>query len=117
MGHDTLDAQHRQILAHCEALLDASPEPDSGFDGRFKGLMALAEEHFAAEEALLTQAGYPALDEYRDEQEAFRDLVNDIVTPGYFNPEELQRFLGLWWIGHIIGSGKKIRAFLEPQTP
>jgi hemerythrin len=117
MGHATLDAQHRQILGHCDALLEAGPEPDTDFDGRFKALMALAEEHFATEVAVLTQAGYPALDEHRDEQEEFRDLVNDIITPGRFNPEELQRFMGLWWIGHIVGSGKKIRAFLEPQTP
>lgn len=117
VGNGTLDAQHRQILAQCAALAGADRQPGAAFDSRFSALMALAEEHFATEETLLSQNGYPAIDELQGERKEFSDLLNDIVTTEHFNPDELQRFLGLWWIGHIVGSGKKIRAFLEPLVP
>lgn len=117
VGHDALDAQHRQILAHCEALAEAGEPAGAAFNGRLKALLALAEEHFATEEVVLRQCAYPALEEHRFEQDEFHDLVDELVAPEHFNPEELQRFLGLWWIGHVVGSAQKIRPFVASMTP
>ena len=117
LGHDTLDSQHRAILAQCNALADciADTGPESGlrFQDTLGALLALAREHFATEAALLTQCAYPALDAHQNECEEFDYLANDIITTENFEKIELQRFLALWWVGHIVGSGKQYRAFLD----
>lgn len=116
MGHEALDAQHRNILAHCNALADClddeSEEGDRKFRQTFDALMALAREHFVTEEALLAQSAYPELDDLSSEQEEYEYLAAEIVTTENFDKNELQTFLSLWWVGHIVGSGKKQRAFL-----
>jgi hemerythrin len=117
VGNDTLDAQHRDILAQCNTLADcfsaADQEGELKFDSVFKQLMAQADAHFSTEEALLTQCAYPRLEEHQNEHDEFDYLTNEIITTENFEKVELQRFLSLWWIGHIVGSGKKYRAFLE----
>lgn len=117
MGNELLDSQHRNLLAQCNTLADciadAGSESDLKFNDTFAALMAQAREHFAAEEALLTQCGYPMLEEHQNEYDEFDYLANEIITTENFEQVELQRFLALWWVGHIVGSGKKYRAFLE----
>ncbi len=116
MGHKLLDTQHQHLLTQCNALADclASPGPESDlkFDAIFETLMARAGEHFAAEAALLAQCGAPLLEEHQNEHEEFEYLAHDIVTTENFERIELQRFLALWWVGHIVDSGKKYRASL-----
>ena len=56
VGDESLDAQHRELLARCNALgdclaasgPDTDPEADRRFDLAFKELMALARAHFTA---------------------------------------------------------------------
>ncbi len=121
MGHETLDREHQNILAQCNVLADcisnASQESDLEFHQTFTTLMAQATEHFATEEALLTQSGYPMLEEHQNEHDEFDYLANEIITTENFEKIELQRFLSLWWVGHIVGSGRKYRAYLESMTP
>jgi hemerythrin len=120
-GNETLDDQHRKLLEQCNTLADyvsdADPASDLKFREIFDGLMALAREHFSTEEALLARCGYPLLDEHKDERDEFEYLAADIITTENFEKIELQRFLALWWVGHIMGSGKKYRAFLEQSPP
>jgi hemerythrin-like metal-binding protein len=117
MGNQLLDSQHRNLLAQCNTLADciadAGPESNLKFNDTFAALMAQAREHFATEEALLAQCGYSMLEEHQNERDEFDYLANDIITTENFEQVELQRFLTLWWVGHIVGSGKKYRAFLE----
>ena len=114
VGNADLDAQHQAILARCNVLADClDAANDRGFDESFQELMAIAREHFAAEEALLLRCGYPELDDYRSEREEFEYLSAEIATPGNFDRNELQTFLALWWTGHILGAAKKQRPFLE----
>ena len=117
VGHDTLDTQHQHLLAHCAALVKPDEPAQAGFRHRLQALLALADEHFTTEEAVLSQCAYPDLDELQAERQEFADLVADLVTPEHFNPEELQRFLGLWWVGHIVGSAETMHLFLTPRNP
>lgn len=116
MGHELLDTQHRHLLAQCNALADCLADPgqegDLKFRAIFDALMIQAGEHFAAETALLAQCGYPQLEEQQNEHDEFDYLANDIITTENFEKIELQRFLALWWVGHIVGSSKKYRACL-----
>jgi hemerythrin len=119
VGSEALDTQHQAILAQCNALGDcmaeASPDGNQKFNGIFAALMVLAHQHFTAEEALLTQCGYPMLEEQQNEHDEFDYLANEIITTENFEPIELQRFLALWWTGHIVGSSRKYRSFLTER--
>lgn len=113
-GNELLDTQHRNILAQCNALADhavaTDPESDRKFQEIFDALTALAREHFASEEDLLVSRACATLDEYRFEREEFDYLAADVATTEHFDKLELQRFLALWWVGHIMDSGKRYRA-------
>lgn len=114
VGNATLDAQHQSLLAQCNALADCLDEAnDQRFDEHFQALMALAREHFAAEEALLARCAYPGLEDYRNECEEFAYLSDEIITTENFDRHELQTFLALWWTGHILGAARDQRPFLE----
>ena len=119
VGSDALDRQHQAILAQCNTLADciadAGAQSNQQFNDTFAALMVQAREHFAAEEALLTQFSYPMLEEHQNEGDEFDYLANEIITTENFEPVELQRFLALWWIGHIVGSSKKYRSFLTER--
>jgi hemerythrin-like metal-binding protein len=119
VGNASLDAQHQAILARCNALADCLDAPgaegERRFDETFQELMALAREHFAAEEALLVRCGYAELEDYRSEREEFDYLSAEIITTENFDRNELQTFLALWWAGHILGAVRNHRACLEQQ--
>lgn len=112
VGDASLDEQHRRILAQCESLAsycrDEDDEHDRQFRALFGDLMALVREHFAAEVAFLLARAYPDMDGYRHEIEEFEYLVAEIVTPENFDKIELQRFLSLWWGGHVIGLARQL---------
>ena len=115
VGDESLDAQHQEILARCNALGDCLAEPDTDaeadrrFDQAFEELMALARAHFIAEEALLAANGYVELDALRNEVEEFDYLADEIVTTENFDRQELQTFLCLWWAGHVAGTASEHR--------
>lgn len=117
VGNEALDDQHRNLLAQCNALADCladtGAEGDRKFRQTFDELMARARAHFASEEALLAASGYPMLEELQDERDEFEYLAAEIITTDNFDKIELQRFLALWWVGHIVGAGGKHRPFLQ----
>jgi hemerythrin-like metal-binding protein len=119
VGDETLDDQHKAILAQCNALADCladeSEEGERKFRQTFDELMLRAREHFAAEETWLAGAGYPDLDEHRDERDEFDYLAAEIITTENFDKGELQTFLALWWTGHIVGAARRHRAFMDQQ--
>lgn len=117
VGHPLIDSQHQALLALCNRLSDhcagaPSPAADQAFDSDFEQLKALAQEHFQAESALLAERDYPALEQHQFALDEFDDLLADIVTTQNFDRLELQRFLALWWLGHVAGTAEPLRLFL-----
>lgn len=118
VGHETLDEQHRQLLAQCNRLADlcavdgGNSSADPAFKAAFDQLMTAAREHFTAEEALLVAGTYPGMEDYRFEIEEYEFLAAEIATTENFDKIELQRFLALWWVGHIMGAAKQHRPHL-----
>lgn len=121
VGNAILDEQHSHMLSQCNALADcitdARPDMALEFQRIFNQLMTQSREHFSAEETLLARCAYPMLEEHQNEHDEFNYLANEIITTENFEPIELQRFVTLWWVGHIVGAGKKYRPFLEQLPP
>lgn len=117
VGNATLDAQHQQLLAACNALADLCADggndiADPQFMAAYERLMTLAREHFAAEEALLRAGGYPDSEGYRFETDEYQYLASEIATAENFDKIELQRFVALWWTGHILEAVKSKATYL-----
>ena len=86
VGNETLDHQHRELLARCNTLADCLADDSEASQQRFLDtfdeLMVFAREHFAAEAALLASSGYPELEDHQEEREEFDYLAAEIVTTG-----------------------------------
>ena len=110
-GHAELDAQHRALLALCNTLADrCTADGDAAFDEALAQLQAQASAHFAAELAWRQAVGDPDLDDHRADCDEFGFLVQEIATPAHFDRVELQRFLALWWFGHVAETAPPQRA-------
>lgn len=111
VGHALIDDQHQALFALCNQLADRciGPGDEAAFDETLARLKALAHEHLAAELSLLAAAGDPAVDDHRADGEEFDYLVDQIATPEHFDRLELQRFVALWWIGHVADIAPKLR--------
>ena len=116
VGNDVIDAQHQRLLSECSRLADLCPAAEAPaselaeFDQAFAQLQTLAREHFATESALLASQGFTGLDEHQDECDEFGYLADEIATTEHFDRLELQRFVALWVVGHIIDSGRQWRS-------
>ena len=117
-GHDATDGEHRALLAQCNRLADlcaAGPDAQADFDRAFDELVALARRHFAAEAALLARlapADGPDADDPGMAGAEFEELLESFVAPGHFDRLELQRFIALWWLGHVAETAPQLRTLL-----
>jgi hemerythrin-like metal-binding protein len=121
VGHEAIDAQHQGLLAQCNQLADLCAAGDGApdeppFDAAFTQLKALARQHFDTEAALLADDP-ERLEDHRSECDEFDYLVGEIVTADNFSRLELQRFLALWFVGHIAGAAPVLRAVLDARHP
>ncbi len=96
-GHDALDAQHEALIALCNRLGELCAAQAAEFDQALAQLKSLAKLHFEAEAPLM---GTDA-EQYLDECDEFDFLMNEIATTENFDRVELQRFVALWWLGHV----------------
>lgn len=115
VGHELIDEQHRRLLDQCNLLADhcvAATKNEPAFDQAFEQLRTMAREHFEAELALRVERNDPELEDHRDECDEFEYLADEIVTTENFDRLELQRFLALWWVGHVTSSARELRALL-----
>ena len=123
VGHQDIDAQHQELLSLCNGLAGlCQPDDDDGGLGRqfvqaFDRIKAVAREHFATEAALLAGLGDADLEDQQIESDEFEHLAAEIATTENFDRLELQRFLTLWWVGHITGSAARQRTLLAGTNP
>lgn len=121
VGNPTLDEQHKKLLAVCNALAECCEMPPSEGVSRFHELLddlaKYARQHFAAEEGILLECGYPSLDEQKAEHFAFEEKLIVIIsdaTFGKFDIRETARFISQWWSSHILESDMKYKAQVSP---
>jgi hemerythrin-like metal-binding protein len=107
VGNEQLDEQHQQLLDLYNLFDDAAARGRGWRE--LNTMLAQLEDyihvHFAYEERVLADAGYPDLEHHRNLHEqlarklaAFREEVamHRRVT------QEFRKFLGYWWQQHIL---------------
>lgn len=104
----TIDTQHRKIFAMINELHDAmkAGQGNAAAPVVLRKLIAYTLEHFAAEEEMLTNAGYPQLAEHKAGHrklaaEAER-MANEYETKGVRIGIALAEFLREWLQKHIL---------------
>jgi len=120
-GHDQIDMEHRALVEAVNRLHDAL---DQGKDreelGRILGFLRdYAVTHFAAEEALMIQVGYPQASAHfaahADLVMRLSDHLADFRAGRVVATGTLLAFLEEWLVDHILSQDQDFGAFLRPQ--
>lgn len=120
VGHERIDFEHRIFLG---LIRDLSVEADKATDGarieRILGeIVRYADFHFVSEENIMTDIGYPGLEEHRCQHEMLLAQLRDRVQ-GFRAARELPQaiveFLFQWFALHTSQEDRKIAQFLARQ--
>lgn len=111
-GHGQIDAQHRDLFALANALLDASlvGKPGEQILKLAMQLKCATTHHFSYEEALLTRIGYPDIEHHRREHQELLDRAAslfDEAREDRATVPELFQFLAYDVIAHhLLGADR-----------
>lgn len=104
-GIHVIDEQHKKIVGFINALMDIHGSEDRAEVGAvIDELVDYTVSHFAYEEALMEQAGYPFLEPHKKVHKLFVDKVKGYVqrfSAGEDVAAELIALLKKWLINHI----------------
>jgi hemerythrin len=120
-GITQIDEHHRHLVGLLNAtyrdfLRHAPPEL---LNELFEELIDYATYHFAAEEQLMAESGYPQIEEHRLEHAGFIKQVNEMH--GSFQEKqkpfflEILAFLQSWLESHIVQTDGSLGRFLALQ--
>lgn len=79
-GNASVDFEHQEMVKLLNDLYDSLGDGDDADIGAVLGeVYAKISAHFALEETLMRKAGYPALDEHKNDHERLLDSILDIM--------------------------------------
>jgi hemerythrin len=113
IGNELIDLQHKRLIG----LIGAIPEEKSpGDELALDEAIVYAETHFADEEELLEQIGYPAVNEHtnmHEEMTAILESYKRDYDDGKTDLSAFKQFMYSWIKDHIMKEDKKIGAYLR----
>lgn len=123
VGVPAIDAQHQELFARADALLDAMREGRGGSElAPLLGFLSdYVETHFQAEERLMRQVRHPGYTAHKAQHDRFRsDLAEaaaEIRQHGARSAAILQvnGLVGNWLVAHIGSVDLQLAAFLGEQ--
>ena len=120
VGVQALDDDHMKLVAILNDLHDgiAAGRGTARLGKVLDGLVSHAKTHFALEEELFAQTGYPAAADHIREHREFTEWVLDIhahYNKGLFDAlsQNTLNFLKDWLRDHVLDSDKKYEAHLR----
>lgn len=122
-GNPTIDRQHKQLIEAINNLLDACAK-GKGRDSlapTAKFLQDYTTKHFADEERLQRESGYPDYVNHRRYHEEFKKVVADIVGqlkkegPTIVLVGKVNRSIGGWLLNHIKRQDVKVAAHIRSK--
>lgn len=117
-GLDDIDAQHKILISHANALNTAMRErrDKAQLETLFENLIDYLREHFQYEEALMKQIGFPGLAahtiEHAQSLEELLSTKKDHERHEGLHSLELRHLIMNWIVRHIMQSDKDIGRFL-----
>jgi hemerythrin-like metal-binding protein len=114
-GHPEVDAQHTRILEELERIRAAGP---SGLTVLLAFLHQHVRSHFASEELLMEEAGYPDADPHRAEHRKYASTVAQLqerVDRDGGTPESLAAVVAAverWVVEHVMRADHQLADFI-----
>jgi hemerythrin len=121
IGIAAIDDQHREIIERVNLIADAVAQGSRHEASRemMDDLILFACEHFALEERLMTEHGFPDLEDHIAEHlvllQQLDNLRNALRTPSPAKAALVSAFITDWAELHILQSDKEIGAFLASK--
>ncbi|MBE2886467.1 bacteriohemerythrin [Geobacter anodireducens] len=113
------DDQHKKLVDMVNQLFDAmkAGKGNQVMGGILKSLIQYTQTHFAAEERVLKQHGYPDLEAHKKEHNALvmqvLDLQKQLQEGKSVLTQHVMTFLRDWLSKHIQGDDKKYGVYLN----
>jgi len=120
VGVTEFDGQHQKIVEMINTLHDAmkSGQGASLIGNIVESLINYTSTHFAAEERLMQQHGFPGLDEHKAQHAALVTKVLQMQAKykeGKALPQGLMLFIKQWLMTHILDEDKQYGPFLNSK--
>ena len=120
-GYDKVDNQHKQLVKAVNNLMDASEsgKGDKAVMETLEFLTGYAIKHFADEEKLQTQYGYPDYLNHKRIHDEFKGVVGELTQrvvnegPTAEIIDEVSSTIGAWLLNHIKGDDFRMAAFVK----
>ena len=120
IGHDELDAQHKDLLEHLTAFLAVIDETQetAALASDFRRLTEEVHKHFADEERVMIETGFSNFDRHKAEHNVLL-VESEILTRRIESSEEPQasadaaRFLWNLVVGHLTLTDIDLRAHFK----
>lgn len=125
LGEETIDAQHQQLFALLDKLYGAisSGERKEFLQMTFLFLADYAKDHFAYEEALMEESGFPDAAMHRAEHQRFREDLKlyeqDFLKTGDTSGPliNLIGHISEWLVYHILNVDMQMGIYLRRHPP
>ena len=121
VGIAAIDDQHREIIERVNLIADAVGQGNrhEAVQEMMDDLVLFACEHFALEERLMTEYGFPDLKDHIEEHigllQQVNNLRNALRTPNPTKAALVSAFITDWAELHILQSDKGIGEFLSAK--
>ena len=121
VGIAAIDDQHREIIERVNLIADAVDQGNrhEAVQEMMGDLALFACEHFALEERLMTEHGFPDMEDHIAEHlgllQQMDNLRNALRTPNPTKAALVSAFITDWAELHILQSDKEIGAFLAAK--
>jgi|GEM_PF-639314 len=120
-GHPTIDAQHKDLIATVDKLLEACQQGQAvdKVGPTIDYLVSYTKRHFTEEESLMLKSNYPDSAEHRNLHVAFLQVVADMhaelqkAGPTPTLVSKIVRTVSDWLISHIKQHDTKLAAHLK----
>jgi len=122
VGMQPLDDQHKQLMEMVHDLYNAmrAGRGNEVLGSLFNNLLEYTRTHFAAEEELMRQCGFPGLSEHRQLHERLTRQVLESAEQFRAGktgmPVHTAMFLKEWLVDHIQVMDKKYVPFMSSKT-
>ena len=117
LGISIIDEQHRGLISTINSLyyFIQAGRGNETIDPTMIMLKQYTNVHFRTEEALMAEAGYPAIQEHiaLHRELSGKTMRFSIDVNRSDDPDILLKFLKEWWLGHINKEDRKYAPFLK----
>lgn len=117
VGVSEMDSQHQKLIAMINKLIE---EPHAKTNSRtisdlLTAMITYAQEHFRAEEALMSEHGYPLKDRQVEQHKCFIkktvDFCSAVEVGVDIVPQVMLEYLKDWLLHHILEQDMKYKSF------